>query len=141
MINSLILPLLLLSAPLHLDDGHQIEAPLLKVGQVAPSSGFLIKIGDIADIQATLNGNSCLVRLAEIKDNFEKEIGASASRCSHRLSQLNRDLEDSKALNEQLKKKLSDEETFSSRLIIGASVGGALLTSALIYTLAKGGLK
>ena len=137
MINSLILPLLLLSAPLKLDDGHKIEAPLLKVGQVAPSSGFLIKIGDIADLQASLNGNSCLVRVAEIKDNFEKEIRASSKRCNQRLSQIEKDLKDSRALNEQLKKKLSEEETFSSRVILGASISGALLTSGLIYALTR----
>lgn len=139
MIYSLILPLYFLTAPLDLtapltlDDGHKIEAPLLKLGQVAPSSGFLISIGDIADIQSTLTGNSCLIRVAEIKDRFKKEVNQVVSRCDLRLKTLKDDLDDSKLLNQQLKQELKDEKAFSQKMIIGASIGGAILTTSLIY--------
>ena len=133
MIYNLILPLYFLTAPLTLDDGHKIEAPLIKMGQVAPSSGFLVKIGDIADIQATLTGNSCIVRVAEIKERFEQEVGQVVKRCNTRLKGIQSSLDESKLLNERLKQELKDEKAFSQNLILGSAIGGAILTTSIIY--------
>jgi len=124
-----------------LDDGHKIEAPLIQSGQVSPATGFLISIGDIADIQATLTGNSCLIRIAEIKDRFEKEQSQAVERCDGRLKNLIKDLDESKLLNQRLKSKLEKEQTFSKRLIYGAAAGGFLLSGISIYLYAKGGSK
>ena len=133
MIYSLILPLYFLTAPLTLDDGHKIEAPFIKMGEVAPSSGFLISIGDVADVQATLTGNSCLVRVAEIKDRFEQEVGQVVKRCDTRLKEIQSSLDESKLLNERLKQELKDEKAFSQNVILGSAIGGAILTTSLIY--------
>ncbi len=138
MIYNLILPLYLLTAPLSLDDGHKIDAPLLKIGQVAPSSGFLIKIGDIADIQATLTGNSCMVRVAEIKDRFTIEVGQVVKRCDTRLKSIQLKLDESQILNKRLKQELEDEKDFTQKVILGASIGGAVITTSLIYLMSKG---
>lgn len=133
MINSIILPFLFFTAPLTLDDGHKIEAPLLKVGQVVPSSGFLISVGDIADIQATLRGNSCMIRVAEIKDRFVKEQSQASKRCSKRLAGIRRRLEDSELLNKQLKASLEAEKVYSNRVLYGATIGGVALTALSIF--------
>ena len=58
-------------ATITLDDGHKIDSPFIQSGTVSSSSGFLIKIGDMADIQSSLNGNSCFIRVSEIKARFE----------------------------------------------------------------------
>ena len=137
MINSIILPFLFFTAPLTLDDGHKINAPLLKVGEVVEDSGFLISIGDIADIQATLRGNSCMIRVAEIKDRFVKEQSQAAKRCSERLAGIRRRLEDSELLNKQLKASLEAEKVYSDRVVYGATIGGVALTALSIFLYTK----
>jgi len=139
MISLFVLPLVFLTAPLTLDDGHQIKAPLIQGGQVSPDTGFLVSIGDIADIQATLNGNSSLVRIAEIKDRFEQEQRRSSERCNERLKNLISKLDESALLNERLKSKLEKEQVFSKRLIYGATITGFVLSGLSIYLYAKGG--
>lgn len=137
MIYNLILPLYLLTAPLTLDDGHKINAPLLKSGEVSKDSGFLISIGDIADIQATLRGNSCMIRVAEIKDRFVKEQGLSARRCSDRLKQIQDTLDESQLLNKRLTADLEEERVFSKRLLYSVTIGGVILTTASILLYKK----
>lgn len=137
MIYNLILPLYLLTAPLTLDDGHKINAPLLKSGEVSKDSGFLISIGDIADIQATLRGNSCMIRVAEIKDRFVKEQGLAARRCSDRLKQIQDTLDESQLLNKRLTADLEEERVFSKRLLYGVTIGGVILTTASILLYKK----
>lgn len=137
MIYNLILPLYLLTAPLTLDDGHKINAPLLKSGEVSKDSGFLISIGDIADIQATLRGNSCMIRVAEIKDRFVKEQGLAAQRCSDRLKQIQDTLNESQLLNKRLTADLEEERVFSKRLLYGVTIGGVILTTASILLYKK----
>jgi hypothetical protein len=133
MINAFILPFLLLTAPLTLDDGHQINAPLLKSGEVSKDSGFLISIGDIADIQATLRGNSCMIRVAEIKERFVKEQAQAAKRCSERLAGIRKRLDESELLNKQLKADLEKEKVYSNRLLYSATIGGVALTTLSIF--------
>jgi hypothetical protein len=137
MIYNLILPLYLLTAPLTLDDGHKINAPLLKSGEVSKDSGFLISIGDIADIQATLRGNSCMIRVAEIKDRFVKEQGLAARRCSDRLKQIQDTLDESQLLNKRLTADLEEERVFSKRLLYGVTIGGVILTTASVLLYKK----
>jgi len=133
MLYSLILPLYMLTAPLTLDDGHKIDAPLLKLGQVAPSSGFLISIGDIADIQATLTGNGCMIRVAEIKDRFEKEIRQSAQRCSKRLEIFQKSLDESRELNKNLQLKIKEQKSDYDDLLFGSVAVSIALTATSVF--------
>ena len=123
----------MLTAPLTLDDGHKIDAPLLKLGQVAPSSGFLISIGDIADIQATLTGNGCMIRVAEIKDRFEKEIRQSARRCSKRLEIFQKSLDESRELNKNLQLKIKEQKSDYDDLLFGSVAVSIALTATSVF--------
>ena len=72
-------------ATITLDDNHLINLPFIQSGTVAPSSGFLVSIGEMADIQSSLHGNSCLIRVSEIKAKFELETLSRVKRCNDRL--------------------------------------------------------
>ena len=120
-------------APLTLDDGHTIKAVFVKQGSIVESSGWMIKTGDIADIQASLTGNSCLIRLSEIKQDFESEIRLTQSRCEERVQVIKKDLDESEALNKYLKSELEKERSHSKSLLIGSIVGGVVLTATSLY--------
>lgn len=137
MIYGFILPFFLLTAPLTLDDGHKINAPFLKAGEVSKNNGFLISIGDIADIQATLRGNSCMIRVAEIKDRFVKEQVQASKRCSERLTSIRKSLDESERLNKKLNADLKKERTHSSRVLYGATIGGVALATLSIFLYTK----
>jgi hypothetical protein len=133
---STMIPLLIMQlgfAPLHLDDGHTIKAKFVQSGTVAPFSGWMVQTGDIADIQASLTGNSCLIRLSEIKKDFEDEIRLTQSRCAERMKVIQDSLDESKKLNETLKQQLESEKQYSNRLLIGSVATGAVLTAATLF--------
>jgi hypothetical protein len=130
------IPLLIMQlgfAPLHLDDGHMIKAKFVQAGTIAPFSGWMVQTGDIADIQASLTGNSCLIRLSEIKKDFEDEIRLTQSRCAERMKIIQDSLDESKKLNETLKQQLESEKQYSNRLLIGSVATGAVLTAATLF--------
>lgn len=136
MIFSFVLPLYFLTAPLTLDDGHKIDAPLLKMGQVVPSNGFLVKIGDIADIQATLTGNGCMVRVAEIKDRFEQETRKSSERCKRKLEVFQSSLDESRKLNTRLQERIREQKKEYNNLLFGSVfVSIALTTTSIFFAL------
>ena len=120
-------------ATITLDDGHLINSQFVQAGTVAPSSGFVVKIGDMADIQGALHGNSCLIRVSEIKARFEKEVNEITDRCRTRLHILEKQLDESKQLNEHLKLRLEDEKKYSKTLIITSSVAVGVLTASTLY--------
>ena len=133
---STMIPLLIMQlgfAPLHLDDGHMIKAKFVQSGTVAPFSGWMVQTGDIADIQASLTGNSCLIRLSEIKKDFEDEIRLTQLRCAERMKVIQDSLDESKKLNETLKQQLESEKQYSNRLLIGSVATGAVLTAATLF--------
>lgn len=120
-------------ATITLDDGHRINSPFIRSGEVSKYSGFVINTGDMSDIQTALNGNSCLIRVSEIKHNFEKEVKQVRSRCKRELKVLSDALDDSKLLNQRLKKDLKEERDYSKNLLI-VSVGvGAVLTASTVW--------
>tara|TARA_R100000388_G_scaffold92450_1_gene75508 strand:- start:42 stop:458 length:417 start_codon:yes stop_codon:yes gene_type:complete len=134
MIN-FILPVLLQIgfATITLDDGHKIESPFIKKGEVYSSSGFLIKIGDMADIQSALNGNSCLIRVSEIKSRFELETESRVHRCSERINIFRKSLDESKVLNENLQLQLKRERSEYKKLLMGSVVVTIALTATSVY--------
>ena len=131
----MILPLILKIgfATITLDDGHLIESPFIKKGEVYTSSGFLIKVGDMADIQSSLNGNSCLIRVSEIKTRFEKETKSIIKRCGQRIDIFQKSLDESKRLNKNLKIELKTERSNYKKLLIGSIVTTVALTATSIY--------
>jgi len=132
---SLILPMILQLgfATITLDDGHKIESPFIKKGEAYPSSGFLIKIGDMADIQSSLNGNSCLIRVSEIKARFELETESRVDRCNERLNVFRKSLDESKVLNENLQLELKRERSEYKKLLVGSVVVTIALTATSVY--------
>ena len=120
-------------ATITLDDGHLINSQFVQAGTVAPSSGFVVKIGDMADIQGALHGNSCLIRVSEIKARFKKEVNEITDRCQIRLKVLEKNLDESKQLNEHLKLKLEDEKKYSKALLISSSLAVGVLTASTLY--------
>jgi len=132
---SLIIPMILQLgfATITLDDGHKIESPFIKKGEVHSSSGFLIKIGDMADIQSSLNGNSCLIRVSEIKARFELETESRVDRCNERLNVFRKSLDESKVLNENLQLELKRERSEYKKLLVGSVVVTIALTATSVY--------
>ena len=132
---SLVLPMILQLgfATITLDDGHKIESPFIKKGEVYSSSGFLIKIGDMADIQSSLNGNSCLIRVSEIKARFELETESRVDRCNERLNVFRKSLDESKVLNENLQLELKRERSEYKKLLVGSVVVTIALTATSVY--------
>lgn len=123
-------------ATISLDDGHKIRSSYVRSGTVSPSSGFLISIGDMSDIQTSLHGNSCLIRVSEIKSRFELEVKSTVDRCDKRLDVFRKSLTESQLLNKNLKEKLGKEEVYSNRLlIVSSAVVGVLATSTLYLSL------
>ena len=135
----LVFPFLLnvLGASITLDDGHKISAPFVMNGTVAPSSGFLVSVGDMADIQSGLHGNSCLIRVSEIKHRFEIESLAQIKRCNDRLNTFRTSLDESKLLNETLSKELKKEKRYSKRLLYGSILATVALSATSIYFATK----
>lgn len=120
-------------ATIYLDDGHNIQAQYIQNGTVAPSGGFLVSVGDMSDIQTSLNGNSCLIRISEIKHNFVKEVGETRARCNQEIQVYKDLLDESKKLNKHLKEKLNQEETFSKNLLIGSVGVSVALTATTLF--------
>ena len=123
-------------ATITLDDGHQVHSKFVPSGTISPSSGFIISVGDMADIQSALHGNSCLIRVSEIKTRFEQEVKDRVERCESRIGIFQKSLDESKQLNNHLKQKLEQEEVYSNRLlIVSGAVVGVLATSTLYFSL------
>ena len=135
MIFNLVIPAILQLgfATITLDDGHEIRSQFVPSGTVAPSSGFIVSVGDMADIQSSLHGNSCLIRVSEIKTRFELEVKERVQRCESRINIFQNSLDESKQLNEHLKQELEQEKDYSNKLLIvsGAVVG--VLTASTLY--------
>lgn len=120
-------------ATITLDDGHTINSQFVQSGTITPQSGFIVTVGDMADIQGALHGNSCLIRVSEIKARFKKELGEINDRCNARLSVLEKALDESQQLNKHLKLKLEDEKKHSKNLIIVSSAVVGVLTASTLY--------
>ncbi len=120
-------------ATITLDDGHKIDSPFIQSGTVSSSSGFLIKIGDMADIQSSLNGNSCLIRVSEIKARFELETLSRVNRCNERLDIFRKSLDESELLNKNLQLELKRERSEYKKLLIGSVVVTIALTVTSVY--------
>tara|TARA_R100001460_G_scaffold1328_2_gene5164 strand:- start:8312 stop:8731 length:420 start_codon:yes stop_codon:yes gene_type:complete len=135
MIN-LILPLFVLQfgyASITLDDGHLIKAPYVQQGAVSDTSGFILKAGDMADIQSSLHGNSCLIRVSEIKSRFELETESRVGRCKDRLDVFRKSLDESELLNKNLQLKLKEERSKYKTLLIGSVAATIALSAASVY--------
>lgn len=132
---NLVLPILLQLgvATITLDDGHKIDSPYVRSGTVSPISGFMIKIGDMADIQSSLNGNSCLIRVSEIKARFELETESRVHRCNERLNVFRKSLDESELLNKNLQLELKRERSEYKKLLIGSVVATIALTATSVY--------
>lgn len=132
---SLVIPFILQLgfATITLDDGHTINSQFVERGTVTPESGFVVTVGDMADIQGSIHGNSCLIRVSEIKARFKKEVGEINDRCNARLSVLENALDESQQLNKHLKLKLEDEQKQSKNLIIVSSAVVGVLTASTLY--------
>lgn len=120
-------------ATITLDDGHTINSQFVQSGTITPQSGFIVTVGDMADIQGALHGNSCLIRVSEIKARFQKEVSEINDRCNARLSVLEKALDESQQLNKHLKLKLEDEKKHSKNLIIVSSAVVGVLTASTLY--------
>jgi hypothetical protein len=134
MIN-FVLPLILQLgfATITLDDGHLIQAPFVHQGTISRTSGFVIRIGDMADIQSSLHGNSCLIRVSEIKARFELETESRVNRCNERLDVFRKSLDESKLLNQNLQLELKEERSKYKKLLIGSVVASVALTATTIF--------
>lgn len=120
-------------ASINLDDGHVIRSQFVKKDTMAPESGFIVKIGDMADIQGSLHGNSCLIRVSELTARFERETKLINQRCTNRLKIYQKKLDESQKLNEHLKQKLDESDRFSNRLMIASGVVVGALTATTVY--------
>lgn len=136
---NLIIPFLLNFgfATLTLDDGHKVDLPFVRSGTVAQTSGFLISTGDTADIQAALHGNSCLIRVSEIKARFELETLSILKRCDDRLEVYKDELDASRLLNEQLRKDLVEKKKDYKHLLYGSIVVSSVLSATALYLVVK----
>tara|TARA_R100001463_G_scaffold60589_1_gene113154 strand:+ start:1518 stop:1937 length:420 start_codon:yes stop_codon:yes gene_type:complete len=138
MILNLILPAILQLgfATITLDDGHEIRSKFVQLGTVAPSNGFIVSVGDMADIQSALHGNSCLIRVSEIKSRFELEVKERVHRCEARIGIFQKSLDESEQLNKHLKQELEQEKDYSNKLLmVSGAVVGALTASTLYFSL------
>lgn len=120
-------------ATITLDDGHLIQAPFVHQGTISRTSGFVIRIGDMADIQSSLHGNSCLIRVSEIKARFELETESRVNRCNERLDVFRKSLDESKLLNQNLQLELKEERSKYKKLLIGSVVASVALTATTIF--------
>ncbi len=120
-------------ATITLDDGHLIQAPFVQHGAISKTSGFVIRIGDMADIQSSLHGNSCLIRVSEIKARFELETESRVNRCEERLNVFRKSLDESTLLNQNLKLELKEERSKYKKLLIGSVVASVALTATTIF--------
>jgi len=118
-------------ATISLDDGHKIRSSYVRSGTVSPSSGFLISIGDMSDIQTSLHGNSCLIRVSEIKSRFELEVKSTVDRCDKRLDVFRKSLDESQLLNKNLQLELKKERSEYQKLLIGSIVVTTVLTATV----------
>ena len=118
-------------ATISLDDGHKIRSSYVRSGTVSPSSGFLISIGDMSDIQTSLHGNSCLIRVSEIKSRFELEVKSTVDRCDKRLDVFRKSLDESQLLNKNLQLELKKERSEYNKLLIGSIVVTTVLTATV----------
>ena len=118
-------------ATISLDDGHKIRSSYVRSGTVSPSSGFLISIGDMSDIQTSLHGNSCLIRVSEIKSRFELEVKSTVDRCDKRLDVFRKSLDESELLNKNLQLELKKEQSEYNKLLIGSIVVTTVLTATV----------
>ena len=118
-------------ATISLDDGHKIRSSYVRSGTVSPSSGFLISIGDMSDIQTSLHGNSCLIRVSEIKSRFELEVKSTVDRCDKRLDVFRKSLDESQLLNKNLQLELKKEQSEYNKLLIGSIVVTTVLTATV----------
>ena len=118
-------------ATISLDDGHKIRSSYVRSGTVSPSSGFLISIGDMSDIQTSLHGNSCLIRVSEIKSRFELEVKSTVDRCDKRLDVFRTSLDESQLLNKNLQLELKKERSEYQKLLIGSIVVTTVLTATV----------
>lgn len=118
-------------ATISLDDGHKIRSSYVRSGTVSPSSGFLISIGDMSDIQTSLHGNSCLIRVSEIKSRFELEVKSTVDRCNKRLDVFRKSLDESQLLNKNLQLELKKERSEYNKLLIGSIVVTTVLTATV----------
>ncbi len=118
-------------ATISLDDGHKIRSSYVRSGTVSPSSGFLISIGDMSDIQTSLHGNSCLIRVSEIKSRFELEVKSTVDRCDKRLDVFRKSLDESELLNKNLQLELKKERSEYNKLLIGSIVVTTVLTATV----------
>ena len=118
-------------ATISLDDGHKIRSSYVRSGTVSPSSGFLISIGDMSDIQTSLHGNSCLIRVSEIKSRFELEVKSTVDRCDKRLDVFRKSLDESELLNKNLQLELKKERSEYQKLLIGSIVVTTVLTATV----------
>ena len=118
-------------ATISLDDGHKIRSSYVRSGTVSPSSGFLISIGDMSDIQTSLHGNSCLIRVSEIKSRFELEVKSTVDRCDKRLDIFRKSLDESQLLNKNLQLELKKERSEYQKLLIGSIVVTTVLTATV----------
>lgn len=132
---NLVLPMILQLgvASITLDDGHKIQAPYVQRGAVSSESGFVIKIGDMADIQSSIHGNSCLIRVSEIKARFELETLSRVNRCNERLDIFRKSLDESELLNKNLQLELKRERSEYKKLLIGSVVVTIALTATSVY--------
>ena len=118
-------------ATISLDDGHKIRSSYVRSGTVSPSSGFLISIGDMSDIQTSLHGNSCLIRVSEIKSRFELEVKSTVDRCDKRLDVFRKSLDESQLLNKNLQLELKKERSEYNKLLIASIVVTTVLTATV----------
>jgi len=118
-------------ATISLDDGHKIRSSYVRSGTVSPSSGFLISIGDMSDIQTSLHGNSCLIRVSEIKSRFELEVKSTVDRCDKRLDVFRKSLDESQLLNKNLQLELKKGRSEYNKLLIGSIVVTTVLTATV----------
>jgi|TARA_R100000455_G_C6216202_1_gene82134 hypothetical protein len=135
MISSLILPFLLnmTTISILLNDGFEIKGQFVQAGTVSASSGFLFRIGDVADIQASISSNSCLIRIEELRQRFENQVKSTNDRCKKRLQFLQDALAKQENINTLLKEDLESERTASTRWKWGAVVSATALTGLSIY--------
>ena len=87
----------------------------------------------MADIQSSLHGNSCLIRVTEIKARFELETESRVNRCNERLDVFRKSLDESKLLNQNLQLELKEERSKYKKLLIGSVVASVALTATTIF--------
>lgn len=118
-------------ATITLDDGHQVHSKFVPSGTISPASGFIVSVGDMADIQSALHGNSCLIRVSEIKSRFELEVKSTVDRCDKRLDVFRKSLDESQLLNKNLQLELKKERSEYNKLLIGSIVVTTVLTATV----------